>query len=44
MKRDCKLVDAGNPDIPQKPFSVVKNMLMQGTSNNAVINQYKEVS
>ena len=31
MKRDRKFVYAGNPDIPQKPFSVVKNMLLQGT-------------
>ena len=44
MKHNFKVVCERNPDVPQKPYTnVVKNILLYGTRNNAVVNQYKEL-
>ena len=42
-RRDFNIAYARNPYVHKKPYpNVVKNILLQGTSNNAVVNQFKE--
>ena len=45
MKHNFKFACARKPDVHKKPYpNAVKNILLYGTWNNAVVNQYKEAS